>query len=75
MFTWSSPGFTVKLAYWVILVITHAQLLPQTLMNNRNWNILCRNIRGLNAVEKHDAVRNKIEDSGCSVICLQETKM
>jgi exonuclease III len=44
-------------------------------MNNRNWNILCWNIRGLNAVEKYDVVRNKIEESGCSVICLQETKL
>ena len=44
-------------------------------MNNRNWNILCWNIRGLNASDKHDAVRNKIEESGCSIICLQETKI
>jgi hypothetical protein len=44
-------------------------------MNNRNWTILCWNIRGLNAVDKHDVVRNKIEESGCSIICLQETKM
>jgi hypothetical protein len=26
-------------------------------------------------VEKYDVVRNKIEESGCSVICLQETKL
>jgi len=39
-------------------------------MNNRNWNI-----RGLNASDKHDVVRNKIEESGCSIICLQETKI
>jgi len=44
-------------------------------MNNRNWNILCWNIRGLNASYKHDAVRNKIDQSGCSIICLQETKI
>jgi hypothetical protein len=43
-------------------------------MNNRNWNILCWNIRGINGVEKWDAVRNKIEESSCSVIYLQETK-
>ena len=44
-------------------------------MNIRNWNILCWNIRGLNATDKHDAVRNKIEESGCSIVCLQETKI
>jgi hypothetical protein len=43
-------------------------------MNTRNWNILCWNIRGINASEKWDAVRDKIEESACSVICLQETK-
>jgi exonuclease III len=44
-------------------------------MNIRNWNILCWNIRGLNASDKHDAVRNKIDESGASIICLQETKL
>jgi hypothetical protein len=43
-------------------------------MNTRNWNILCWSIRGLNAIDKHDAVRNKIEENGCSNICLHETK-
>ena len=44
-------------------------------MNTQNWNVLCWNIRGLNATEKHDAVRDKIEESGCSIVCLQETKL
>lgn len=43
-------------------------------MNNRKWQILCWNIRGINGVEKWDAVRDKIEESACSVFCLQETK-
>jgi exonuclease III len=34
----------------------------------------CWNIRGLNASNKWDAVRNKIEESAYSVVCLQETK-
>ena len=45
------------------------------MINSRNWNILCWNITGLNVVDKHDAVRNKIEESGCSIVCLQETKI
>jgi exonuclease III len=32
------------------------------------------NVRGLNAKEKWEAVRDKISESGCDVICLQETK-
>jgi len=43
-------------------------------MNTRDWRILCWNIRGINATEKWDAVREKIDESSCSVICLQETK-
>jgi hypothetical protein len=43
-------------------------------MSTRSWHILCWNIRGINAVAKWDAVRDKVEESSCSVICLQETK-
>jgi exonuclease III len=43
-------------------------------MNTHNWNILCWNIRGINESEKWDAVRDKIEESASSVICLLETK-
>jgi hypothetical protein len=43
-------------------------------MNNRSWQILCWNIRGLNDSNKWDAVRNKVEESACAVFCLQETK-
>ena len=35
---------------------------------------MCWNIRGLNASGKWDAVRKKIEESACSILCLQETK-
>jgi exonuclease III len=43
-------------------------------MDNRVWNILCWNIRGLNGTGKCDAIRDKIEEFGCSIVCLQETK-
>jgi exonuclease III len=38
------------------------------------WSILCWNIRGMNADDKCLALSNKIEECGCSIICLQETK-
>ena len=38
------------------------------------WKILNWNIRGINAHEKHLALFNKIEESGCAILCLQETK-
>ena len=38
------------------------------------WNILCWNIRGVNSEPKCLALRNKIDESNCSIVCLQETK-
>ena len=41
---------------------------------NKQWNIRCWNVHGINSEKKHLAIRNAIDTSGCSVICLQETK-
>lgn len=38
------------------------------------WNVLNWNIRGLNDPKKWTALHNKIEESNCSILCLQETK-
>jgi exonuclease III len=40
----------------------------------RKWFVLCWNIRGLNSKSKQLALRNVIDECGCDVICLQETK-
>lgn len=40
----------------------------------RDWKVLCWNVSGLNSEERQISVRAKIEESQCSVICLQETK-
>lgn len=36
--------------------------------------MLCWNVRGLNSDARQRAVREKIDESGCSIVCLQETK-
>lgn len=41
---------------------------------NKNWNILNWNIRGINDSNKWLALRNKISESNCDIVCLQETK-
>jgi len=41
---------------------------------SRSWNVLYRNIRGINDREKWNSVKNKIEESGANIFCLQETK-
>jgi hypothetical protein len=40
----------------------------------RSWNILDWNIRGINSQEIWDDIREKIHESNCNIICLQETK-
>jgi exonuclease III len=42
--------------------------------NKKLWKIHNWNIRGINAEEKCLALANKINESGCDIICLQETK-
>ena len=41
---------------------------------NRSWNVLCWNMRGINAAEKWLLIRNKIDESNCDIFCFQETK-
>ena len=41
---------------------------------NRSWNILNWNIRGMNSENKWLALRQKIDESDCNILCLQETK-
>ena len=41
---------------------------------NRNWNILNWNIRGINSPDQWLALGQKIEESACAILCLQETK-
>lgn len=41
---------------------------------NRNWNILSWNVRGINSQAKRDDLRDKITESACSIVCIQETK-
>jgi len=42
--------------------------------SNRTWKILCWNIRGINAENKWDSLRNKITESNGDIISIQETK-
>jgi exonuclease III len=50
------------------LISTH------TFSMNRNWSILDWNIRGINSQSRWDDISNKIAESSCNVLCMQETK-
>jgi hypothetical protein len=38
---------------------------------NRRWNILCWNIRGINATNKWTSLRSKILESKCGIVCIK----
>jgi hypothetical protein len=42
--------------------------------NNGQWRILCWNVRGINSQPKLTAIRSKISEKGCDIICPKETK-
>jgi exonuclease III len=41
---------------------------------NRIWRVMDWNIRGINSQERWDDISNKINESNCNIICMQETK-
>jgi exonuclease III len=42
--------------------------------HNYQWNYLGWKIRGINSQPKWDVIHSKVQESPCSIICLQETK-
>ena len=42
--------------------------------NNKSWNILKWNFRGINSSDKWLAIRSKIEESVAGIVCIRETK-
>lgn len=45
-----------------------------SLQNNRVWKVLCWNIRGLNPRKKWNALKSKIIETQCDIVCIKETK-
>ena len=43
-------------------------------MSTRTWSVLSWNVRGINSDKKWDAVRDRVINSNCDIVCLQETK-
>jgi hypothetical protein len=47
-------------------------IFPMT--NTNNWNILDWNIRGINSQARWNDIRQRIDETNCNILCLQETK-
>ena len=41
---------------------------------SKDWKVLCWNVRGINSPTRWNSIRDKIQESGCDIVCLQETK-
>jgi exonuclease III len=54
--------------------LSNSNLSDLSMNSTKNWKIMNWNIRGVNSDKKWDALSNKIEESGCDIVCLQETK-
>lgn len=69
-------GKTVYLcyAYWYLPSITLLLFDMATRNSNKSWSVLCWNIMGVNAESKWESLKNKVSESQCDVVCLQETK-
>jgi hypothetical protein len=77
--------FLAKCPLWLAAVYILAMLgyvklfLPPCLLmdsrpNSKAWNVLCWNIRGINAEGKWTSLRNKIMESNYDIVTIQETK-
>ena len=60
--------------WWLLCLHLYPLQLLVLMDHSRNWNILCWNVRGLYDPDKWDLIRNKLEESACSLFCFQETK-
>ncbi|KAG2620940.1 hypothetical protein PVAP13_3NG233526 [Panicum virgatum] len=41
---------------------------------SKSCKVLCWNVRGINSDKKYVSIRDKIIESNCDIVCLQETK-
>lgn len=55
-------------SYYILMVFTQQE-------NHREWKILPHNAKGINSQEKWNCLRNKVKDTRCSIIYIQETKI
>lgn len=44
-------------------------------MSQKNCNVLCWNVHGLNSAARRASTRNAVSSSGATIVCLQETKI
>ena len=54
--------------------LSYGSSMNSNMNSNRQSKVLFWNIRGINSQEKWDAIADKIKESACHVLCLQETK-
>ena len=58
-----------------MLIISELYLLIMNLNSKQSWKVLCWNVKGLNSELSQRVLREEINESQCSIVCLQETKL
>ena len=66
LFYWELFAYSIQVCL-LCCVITN-------IMHKRTCKVLSWNVRGINSDTKWDSIRNKITESGCDILCLQEMK-
>jgi hypothetical protein len=67
---WSFASFEVDQ-----FCLINSFLMNQQIRNKgRTWKIICWNIRGVNSSSKWNSIHSKIQETGCDILCIQETK-
>ena len=71
MFGLKRKSLCLRLIGGMGILLIPAGISPLSFMNNnRSWNILNWNIRGINSKDKWNAIKQKIEESACVVVCI-----
>jgi hypothetical protein len=68
-----SVSYVASLSYGAAFLMV-SLMDTQQQQHNRQRNILCWNVRGMNAQSKLTTIKSKIKETNCDIICLQETK-
>lgn len=69
--TRAAPGRTMANLFFFLFLYFNGFLMN----HNWHWKVLCWNIRGLNSDKKWNSIRDKVFETQCNIVCLQETKI
>ena len=70
-----APSKEAPVSSFNIVFSLLVQVVVPLFMSQKDCNILSWNVRGLNAAARRVSVRNTVQSSGATIVCLQQTKI